>query len=110
MDDKLWRISYEDFDGGLRKIILDLHPTLLDPGNLPKRNGRNQRRFFLIIPVDRTLFFSCGIRTHFSTNYCSGRSLEHPTMAIVTIPYPLEEGEAIMAAPEPFSRYGPRLS
>lgn len=94
-DDKLWRISYEDFDGGLRKIILDLHPTLLDQATYRKET-EGIKDVFSYYTGDRTLSFPAD-KTHFSTNYCSGEAWStHYGYSYYS--YPLEEGEAIMAA------------
>jgi hypothetical protein len=94
-EDKLWDIPYEDFDGSLRKIILALHPTLLDQATYRKET-EGFKDVFSYYTGDNSLSFPAD-KTHFSTNYCSGEAWStHYGYSYYS--YPLEEGEAIMAA------------
>ena len=94
-DDKLYAIPYEDFDGSLRKIILELHPVLFDRAEYRKETKENQDKFSYFT-VDTSISFRDD-KIHFSTSFCSGEAWS-TRYGDSYYSFPLEEGEAIMTA------------
>jgi hypothetical protein len=94
-DHRLWEVTYEDFDGSLRALIANLHPSLEEQTTFQKETEGIKTSFFYLTG-DYSIFFYDD-NTHFTTSYCSGGawSREYGSSSYT---YPLEEGVNVMAA------------